>query len=189
MAAIRRLMIIISGQTPDCTMHVNGEKPPAFDDLTQDICGQWKFNQVAGCLVIDKPFLDLPSVFSDPIEHAAAIRACEGALHKADLARPLPDTIKEIMATESIWEQDKIAERLHISRSTLKRRLAQHGISFSALLSEARKQQAVQLLTASENSLQTIAERLGYTDQSNFSHAFKKWFNQSPREFMGGKSD
>ncbi|MCG8317549.1 MAG: AraC family transcriptional regulator [Pseudomonadales bacterium] len=183
LAALRRLLYIITKQHPACTIKVAAEKPPEFEEFTLNNESEWKFNQPINCLKLDKVFLDTPSIFADPVEHSLAKRACESALSKMESTLSISDRVHMLMIDEGVWEQDLIADRLHISRSTLKRRLSQQGLSFAEQLNNARKKQAIHLLTASDFSLQTIAEQLGYSDQSNFSHAFKKWFNVAPGEF------
>lgn len=187
LAAIRRLLSIITNQTPKCSMKIMGDKPIEFDSITTEADGLWEFNQPTNCLVIEKAFLDKASIFADPLEHAVAIRTCEESLAEIKRKQSLPDTISDLMINEGIWDQDLIAERLHMSKSTLKRRLSSQGTTFSGLANKNRKKLAIQLLTASDDSLLTIAERLGYSDQSNFSHAFKKWFDIAPREFMASR--
>ncbi|MCG8609158.1 MAG: AraC family transcriptional regulator [Pseudomonadales bacterium] len=183
-AAIRRLMIAVTGLNPVCNMRVTFEKPVDFDLIVPDVRGNWSFNQPTNCLIVEKSFLDSRSLFADPIEYIVAKRACEKELATLNETRSISDMVCKLMVHDGIWEQAKAAEYLHVSKSTLKRRLAQQGVSYSALLTEVRKKQAAQLLTASDASVQVIAAQLGYRDQSNFSHAFKKWFNLSPSEFI-----
>jgi AraC-like DNA-binding protein len=66
---------------------------------------------------------------------------------------------------------------------TLKRRLADQGTSFSALLDEVRRDRATLLLRAGELSVDEIGARLGYSDPANFARAFRRWTGSSPRAF------
>jgi AraC-like DNA-binding protein len=69
------------------------------------------------------------------------------------------------------------------SPRTLKRKLAAQGVSFSALLTEARHEAAMRLLRRSTLSLDAIAERLGYSTAPNFIRAFRRWSGQTPTEY------
>lgn len=77
----------------------------------------------------------------------------------------------------------KIAERLHMSSRTLKRKLKEHGSTFQQILEETRRAEGVRLLRATSLSAEQIAERLGYSDPSNFCRAFRKWAPASPHAF------
>lgn len=85
---------------------------------------------------------------------------------------------------------DDVAEQLNLSSRTLKRRLAQQGTSFSALLEEARQLDAIALLRKPQLSLERVATELGYADPANFTRAFKRWTGLTPSAFRDkDKSD
>lgn len=184
LAALHRLMCINSGTQPNTITNVAAAKPAGFESLPLSDKGAWHFDQPVTCIIIEKSFLDYPSLYADPLAHKTAKRACETALTHHQQSRDLCFLVRRLLEEEHLWEQDAVAERLHMSRSTLKRRLSQLGLTFNELVNGVRKQVAVRRLLASEGSLQGVAEDLGYSDQSNFSHAFKKWFGVAPGEFI-----
>ncbi|MGB0904320.1 MAG: AraC family transcriptional regulator ligand-binding domain-containing protein, partial [Mangrovicoccus sp.] len=65
----------------------------------------------------------------------------------------------------------------------MQRRLADRGTSFQALVDEARRHLAQQLLDSSGYSLSEIAFLTGFSEQSAFTRAFKRWEGQSPRAY------
>ena len=75
-----------------------------------------------------------------------------------------------------------LAEALKTSPRTLKRQLAAEGTSFSTLVDEERRQQAMILLRASGSSLKDVADRLGYANLANFTRAFHRWTGTTPSE-------
>jgi AraC-like DNA-binding protein len=60
--------------------------------------------------------------------------------------------------------------------------------SIRAYVRHRRLLSAARMLTRSHERISTIAFRVGYNDVSNFNHAFKKQFGQSPREYRRGSS-
>lgn len=62
------------------------------------------------------------------------------------------------------------------------------GRSFKSWLDEKLISEAKRLLTESENSIDYVAEFLGFHSQSNFSRFFKRMTNLSPIEFRKGKN-
>ncbi len=63
---------------------------------------------------------------------------------------------------------------------TLQRRLATKNVSFSELLDDVRRDLARQYLLDPSISLTEVGFLLGYSEQSTFNHAFRKWFGVSP---------
>ena len=73
----------------------------------------------------------------------------------------------------------QLAERLHLSQRTLQRRLAQYDLSFQQLLDDVRQQLCRQYLQQ-QVSLRDIAQLIGYSDQSAFTRAYKRWTGTTP---------
>jgi AraC-like DNA-binding protein len=78
---------------------------------------------------------------------------------------------------------DHLAKSLGLSPRTVRRRLRNAGTSYKAILNGVREELAVQYLRTTHWTIYQIAERLGYSDQSNFGRAFKSWTGQSPQEY------
>jgi AraC-like DNA-binding protein len=74
----------------------------------------------------------------------------------------------------------RIAGRLSLSERGLRRRLATEGSSYRHILREVRETLARAYLRDTRLRAEEIAERLGYSDASNFSHAFKHWTGITP---------
>ncbi len=78
---------------------------------------------------------------------------------------------------------EDVAGRLHISARSLQRQLGDTGASFTELRDAVQREMAEQWLKNSGHSLAEITFRLGFSDQSNFSKAFKRWNSQTPGQF------
>ncbi len=81
-------------------------------------------------------------------------------------------------------DQDTIAKRLYRSRSTLQRQLGAEGTTYRNILESTRQSLAEKYLQSNDYTQAEIAFMLGFTDQSNFARAFKRWTGQSPGEFQ-----
>jgi AraC-like DNA-binding protein len=77
---------------------------------------------------------------------------------------------------------ESICQALHVSRTTLYRRLRDEGTSFSTLVAEVRQELSAQLIRQGL-PVATVSERLGFRDTSTFHRAFKRWFDRSPGAF------
>lgn len=80
-------------------------------------------------------------------------------------------------------DQETIAQKLYRSVSTLQRQLGIEGTSYREILGDTREEMARGYLQEGRYSQAQVAFMLGYSDQSNFSRAFKSWTGQSPGEF------
>jgi AraC-like DNA-binding protein len=79
--------------------------------------------------------------------------------------------------------RQKISTMLGMSERTLQRRLAAEGTSFQRLLDNTRRELAQHYLGQGNVSLPDIAYLLGFSDQSSFFHASRRWFGSSPRRY------
>jgi AraC-like DNA-binding protein len=79
--------------------------------------------------------------------------------------------------------QETVASSLNKSVSTLQRQLKAEGASYRAVLEETRRDLAERLLEEQRYALSQIAYLLGFSDQGNFSRAFKRWTGRSPAAF------
>jgi len=73
-----------------------------------------------------------------------------------------------------------VAAQLHVSSRTLKRRLAEHRTTFSAIVDGERKRRALTLLRSTALTHDQVAAQLGYSDVANFSRAFRRWTGKTP---------
>lgn len=79
--------------------------------------------------------------------------------------------------------QERIAAKLYRSASTLQRQLSAEGTSFRDLLQETRRGLAEQYLKDGRHGQAEIAFMVGFSDQSNFARAFKRWTGKSPGKY------
>ena len=73
-----------------------------------------------------------------------------------------------------------VARSIGLSERTLQRRLGQCGFSFADLVEAIRFNRAEALLGDTRMSLVEVALSLGYSDQTAFSRAFKRWTSLPP---------
>ena len=110
--------------------------------------------------------------------------------HVAGLEENFPDSysnqirclIRQAMFTGDC-SLERVASYLSVNKRTLQRHLREEGYSFKELLEEVRFEQATRQLRESRTSLTELARRLGYSELSAFSFAFKHRFGMSPRDW------
>lgn len=77
----------------------------------------------------------------------------------------------------------EVARDMGMSERTLYRRLADEGLTFRDVLIQAQSSLAQELLRDSTSSIAEIAFLTGFSEQSTFSRAFKRWVGQAPAQF------
>ena len=76
-----------------------------------------------------------------------------------------------------------VARLLNVSERTLRRRLSKQGVSFRQLLQNVRQDSCDIHLRDNSVSLADLAQRLGYSEQSAFAHAFRSWYDMTPKQY------
>lgn len=77
----------------------------------------------------------------------------------------------------------QVAREMGLSERTLYRRLADECLTFRDVLGQAQCGLAQELLRDSDASIAEIAFLTGFSEQSTFSRAFKRWLGQAPAQF------
>lgn len=75
------------------------------------------------------------------------------------------------------------AGALHVSSTTLRRRLGAEGTSFQDIKDELRRDAAIHRLVASSQSIADIAAQVGFEETSAFHRAFKRWCGVRPGDY------
>jgi AraC-like DNA-binding protein len=97
----------------------------------------------------------------------------------------LLDRVSALVAealSEGDSSMDAIAAKLHMSRSTLRRRLGIEGTTHRRILRRVREAIALQYLQRGDLTLGEVAYLVGYRDSTSFHRAFKQWTGGTPAE-------
>jgi AraC-like DNA-binding protein len=160
---------------------------PAPDDVTEYeriFRCEVRFARAGAAVVVPESTLALDIPGSD----AALSSVLEN--HADRLVRELPPLSQGIAARLSRVLQDElrggnisaahISARLGVSERTLQRRLLEEETTYAAVLEGMRRSAAEKYLQERDVSLSEIAWLLGFSEQSSFARAFKRWTGQSP---------
>lgn len=109
-----------------------------------------------------------------------------------DFGKGHPHLVARIVAELAILEDGAppfacVAAKLGMSHRTLRRRLRAEGTSYSKILAEVRLEAALTCLTNDSITIDEIAYQLGYTEPTNFRHAFRRWTGNPPSAYRWAK--
>lgn len=88
-----------------------------------------------------------------------------------------------LQSSPEVISRDRIAQKLGMSGRSLQRKLQQEGSSFQSIYDEHRHQRSLVLLQNKQLSLTDIAQQLGFSENSTFYRAFKRWQGITPGEY------
>ncbi len=77
----------------------------------------------------------------------------------------------------------QVSDHLHMSESSLRRRLQKENTSYQNLKDEVRCQVAIDKLLNEELKVADLAEYLGFTEPSSFVRSFKSWTGETPKSY------
>ena len=126
--------------------------------------------------------IDRPTAVGDPAIWRFFTDHLDSALPDA-AEPPLEQKVVEEIAkllSGGVPHLSDIAASLAMGPRTLQRRLSDRGRTYQALVDEARRQLAQQLVSGSRYTLSEIAFLTGFSEQSAFTRAFKRWSGQTP---------
>jgi len=133
--------------------------------------------------------LDLPIPNADTSLFTPLTRLAEQRLEvrKREAQEPvIVQKVRQCIQAELMHEAARlpvVAAALGLTARTLQRKLAEAGMSFSALLDATRRDLARDYLRSPGLSLTEIAFLLGFSEQSSFNHAFRAWFGTTPAKW------
>ena len=78
---------------------------------------------------------------------------------------------------------DKVAARLRVSTSTLRRRLRAENTSYQALLDAVRQHRCEKVLARRWLPGKSIANELGFKETNSFYRAFNKWTGKTYTQY------
>lgn len=87
------------------------------------------------------------------------------------------------LAPQGVPELERVASELRLSPRVLYRRLAAQGHQFRDLREQTLQHTAKSHLQEGRLPMSDIALLLGYSEQSAFTRAFKRWTGQSPLQW------
>lgn len=174
-------------RVPDSDMEIwlMGDPPPYAEAVRQRIpCVH--YNKPGYQFRFNAAFLQAKLAMYNPTALKFAIRQCEQeeSLLGAPLQRYREKVQQELIFTQEGYPSlHAIADQLHLTARTLRRRLEQEGTSYKILLEEAKRRDAIKLLDDHQFEIQRVAELLGYQDPANFTRAFRQWTGQTPSQY------
>jgi len=108
------------------------------------------------------------------------------ALDKNNIPVRCKSSLLEEITSGEVSEED-MARRLHMSRRTLQRKLAESNTTYQKLVDDTRRDLALRYMEDPRNSITDVTFLLGFSGQSAFTRAFNRWTGMSPTTYREQK--
>lgn len=148
-----------------------------------------RFAQPVTRLVIPLETLAAPLRQPDPTLLKLMEEQVDAALAQLPQTGDLGDMTQRVvahLAPQGMPELEQVAHELRLSPRVFYRRLAEQGLNFRDLREAALQQLADLHLRDERLTLAEVSTLLGYSEQSAFTRAFKRWKGVSPLQWRHG---
>lgn len=166
----------------EITVLVPGAPPAHAKSLAAATPATVEFGHSGFAVEWPRAWQALASPLSDEGLHRLSLERCREQLARACGRTPLEEALRQALLAAGGRPPGlaALAAARHVSPRTLMRQLREAGTSYQSLVDEVRAELALEYLRDTRLPLAIIAERLGFSDTSNFSRAFRSWFGRSP---------
>ncbi len=137
-------------------------------------------------LSISNEVLDRPNHLADDGISRFLISHLEAEIESLGNEDPVETLVEREISrslSEGIPKMADVARRLAMSERTLHRRLSERSVSYKSLVVKTRRNVAENLLRRSQYPVTQVAFLTGFSEQSAFHRAFKRWTGHTPTAF------
>ncbi len=164
---------------------------PAYAELfLQHLGVEPTFGAAQNAIIVDAEVLDLPLPQANPQALQYWDTQLQAILRGKQERTGTAGKVRTILSRNPgvAPDMEAIGAELCTTSRNLRRQLAAEGTSFRALVDEFREALAEELLTTARLTVEQVAERLGYSEASSFTNAFRRWKGMPPQEWRSGKT-
>lgn len=160
--------------------------PPTHASVYEELLGcPVRFDQTSNELRFNRNWLEQKLTYANPITAALVRETCDRLLAELKMSSGMAGKVFNILMAQPgrFPGLETIADQLHVTSRTLRRKLQAQDTSYQTILTDVRKQLAIDYLQKTRMSTEDIAASLGFSDAANFRAAFKKWTGKTPSDF------
>jgi AraC-like DNA-binding protein len=180
---LSRVRHVAGGAVRLAALRFTFPRPPGAAEHARSFGVEPEYEADLAALVLARETWDLRLPSADPALFATldahAKRALTGATGAGELAGRVRAAIAAALEGTAPSVGD-VARRLGLSERTLQRRLEAADTSYAQLLDEVRRERALAFLGVPDVSIAEVSWLLGFSEQSAFTRAFRRWTGKAP---------
>ena len=149
-----------------------------------------EFNQLHNEISIPIDISKEKLISANSAVHIIYEEQCERLLRDLNKIENFSAATRRILlqAGDDFPDIKEVAYKLHISESTLRRRLKEESSSYRKICDEVRDILAKKYLTTTNLTISDIAMLLNYSEAASFRRAFVRWNKLTPNDFRHSNS-
>lgn len=166
------------------------EQPTAVDELHRILPGPISFGHETLLVSFDAHYGDLELRVTDPelkqvleLHARQRLRQLQGETPHDD---PVIADIRQMITERLPYGPppiEDIAERIGVSVRKMQRMLSHQLLTYTMVVDQLRREQAKHYVNDAGLTLIDVAMMLGFSEQSSFTRAFRRWYGQCPAEY------
>lgn len=178
-AALMSLLKRVCNVYPHCYFDFTCKRPRHIQEYEQHLGLRIRFEQPYTRWHFNKQLLKCSNPESSPLRWQQCI--AQSQLPK-NVSLSFVEAVCQRIYRDKNNSLANSAEHFAMSPATFKRKLKQHGVSYSQLQDEQNKLKALHLLGVCQQGNEQVAMRLAFYDIPNFRRAFKRWTGITPSQ-------
>jgi len=159
--------------------------PPCMGDFYSYFKAPVSYDAEINCLALPRDQVDLPLKGYNPellrMHDEIMVRHIT-QLDKENIVERVKGVILDMLPSGNVSD-DAVARKVNMSVRSLQRSLKQEETTFGTLLDNVRRELAEDYVRDPNLALTEIAFILGFSEQSAFARAFKRWTGITPGQF------
>jgi AraC-like DNA-binding protein len=187
---LRMCRSLIGREYSPLSVEVRRPRPAVVEDFEAEWRAPLRFGAEQNRLIFDKESIERPLDSGNPELARQSDEISVQYLTRIE-RHNIEANVREILTRrlqDSEPSQDDVAAILNMSARTLQRKLAESGTTFKELLDETRHTLALAYLSTARHSVNEITHLLGFSCNSSFTRAFRRWTGLSPSDWRAGSA-
>jgi AraC-like DNA-binding protein len=169
--------------------HVTFAPPDDASEYPALLGGPVMFGLPENALRFDAGWLDGTPNLGNEITYRAVVQLCDSMIEELRLHAGVAGRLRRCLMTDLAHPAgfEAAANALGMSPRTLRRKLGEEKTSFRQVADELRMEMAIRYLRDTDLTVEDIADLIGFSDASNFRHAFRRWTKAAPSAFRDNR--
>ena len=177
--------MLVARPTEGIRVHFSYPKPAHFGVYEQTWPFPMEFDQEHTQIFFSDQWLRQRVRTGDPTTNVLFSQQCEELVSGMTEVDETTAIIRRLLihSAGSFLSISELAEKLHVTERTLRRRLAAEGTDFRTILDDIKNRLAQNYLSKTSLSVAEIADLLNYSEATNFHRAFQRWNSTTPADY------
>lgn len=162
-------------------------EPADVDDYDLIFGAPMVFDAPRAAVVLDNTVLTTPLIRDENELDQFIHRAPADLLVRREGGISLSDRLRRLLVRDIGHEwstTEALAARFAMSPQTLRRKLREEGTTLRETRDRILRDAAIDSLTTGTESIAALSHRLGFSEPSAFTRAFRRWTGSAPRSYL-----